>query len=408
MTSSLYIHIPFCKKKCDYCDFFSIGEKERKGKSNDLTDEYIESLLKEAEFYAKFYGITEWNTIYAGGGTPSLLSSSQILNLFNGLKKIAHIKPDTEITFEMNPDDVTEEFLSSCKKAGINRLSMGIQALDDKALKAVHRGSSVKTILNTLEILKNHWDKRLSVDFIAGLPNHTYKSFENQFEILKKYPGIDHISLYTLTIEENTPLAKRIDNGEINFSQEKADKMWIKGRNILEKLGFLQYEISNFSRKGFESRHNTTYWKQKNYIGIGSGATGTFYDFEKKQAERWTDTLSIPEYLKALKSIKTAETDLSEVLEKLPRKIEGLSEETLEFEFLMLGFRQLEGVSSSEYNKRFRKSLAERIGADTPEGLFSKWEKLHLASSTQTEGDTTYFLNRRGILLLNRFLEELI
>ena len=401
MIASLYVHIPFCKKKCDYCDFFSVGEANRRGKLNDLSDEYISAILKESEIYAKFYKISAWKTIYVGGGTPSLLNSKQIFDLISGIKKIAKTNDETEITFEMNPDDVTEDFLNSCEKSGINRLSMGIQALDDRALKAVNRGSTVEIILKALDNLKNHWKKRLSVDFIAGLPHQTYESFKNQFEILKKYPKIDHISLYTLTVEENTPLAKKIESGKIHFSGEKADKMWILGRNILEKLGFAQYEVSNFAKKGFESRHNQVYWKQENYVGVGAGASGTIYDFDKKAATRWTNTFSIPAYISALSGGLTEISDLK-------RKIEFLDEETLEFEFLMLGFRRLAGISASDYEKRFKKSLAERIGANLKTGIFSNWKKQRLANEKVLKNDRIYFLNKRGILLLNRFLEELL
>ena len=437
MKVSLYIHIPFCKKKCDYCDFFSIGEADRCGKANDLSDSYIDSLINEAKIYAGFYKITEWNTIYVGGGTPSQLSSAQIFHLISETKKIARTNGGTEITVEVNPEDVREDFLDSCERAGVNRLSMGIQALDDRALNAVSRGSSVEIILNALEILKKRWHGRLSVDFIAGLPNHTHRSFENQFEILQKYPNIDHVSLYTLTVEENTPLWKKIEDGKIRFSPEKADRMWLKGRNILERVGFFQYEVSNFCKKGFESRHNSVYWKQENYVGVGVGATGTLYDFEKKCASRWTNTLSIPAYSdgvkNAVQAMKNAEKKIFEEgargqgnsrkeneifrrnilaemrnLSSLRRNLEILDEKTLEFEFLMLGFRRLSGVSSADFEKRFGKSLSERIGADKNDGTFSRWKKMRLAREKKSRSDTIYSLNRRGILLLNRFLEELL
>jgi oxygen-independent coproporphyrinogen-3 oxidase len=404
MNSSLYVHIPFCKKKCDYCDFFSIGERDREGKANNLSDSYISSIIKESKLYADFYGIKKWRTVYVGGGTPSLLAPTQIFSLISGIKESVGIESDAEITVEMNPDDVTEEFLEACKKSGVNRLSMGIQALDDKALRAVNRGASVEIIEKALENLKNHWNGRLSVDFIAGLPCHTYKSFEYQFEILKKYPKIDHVSLYTLTIEENTPLCKKIEDGKIKFSYEKADRMWLKGRNILEKMGFFQYEVSNFARKGFEARHNSSYWKQENYVGAGAGASGTIYDFEKKSALRWTNTLSIPAYIRGVE-----DASASKNLSSLKRNIENLDEETLEFEFLMLGFRQLEGVSSADYEKRFQKSLSERIGAGQEYGVFYQWKKNRLAKEKKSPcGGKIYSLNRRGILLLNRFLEELL
>ena len=404
MKASLYIHIPFCKKKCDYCDFFSIGEADRLGKCNDLSDSYVASLVKEAGIYAKFYGISEWSTVYVGGGTPSLLSPTQISFLFTGLKKIAPFEENAEVTFEANPDDVCEKFLSACKSAGVNRLSMGIQALDDKALGGVNRGSSVKVITNALECLKKHWNGRLSVDFIAGLPFHTYASFKNQFEILKKYPKIDHVSLYTLMVEENTPLWKKIEDGKINHSYEKADKMWLMGRNILEKLGFEHYEVSSFARKGFESRHNQAYWTQKSYVGVGAGATGTIYDFENGKALRWTNTLSIPAYTQGIEKCLSENGNPS----FLKRNVENIEEETLEFEFLMLGFRRRKGVSSSDYEHRFKKSLEKRIGAESESGVFSTWKKNRLAKEKKSKEGKTYSLNRRGILLLNRFLEELL
>ncbi len=406
MNASLYIHIPFCKKKCDYCDFFSIGERERAGKINDLSDSYIDSLIKESEIYARHYEIKKWQTIYVGGGTPSLLSPSQIFTLISGVKTCAQVDAEAELTVEMNPDDVTEEFLLSCEKSGVNRLSMGIQALDDKALSSVGRLSESKTVFSALETLKKFWHGRLSVDFIAGLPCHTYKSFESQFEILKKYPNIDHVSLYTLTVEENTPLWKKIEKGDVKFSCEKADRMWIRGRNILEKLGFCHYEVSNFARKGFESRHNASYWKQKNYIGVGSGASGSVYDFPRKSAVRWTNTLSIPAYILGVgEEFSSQKKDFS----FLKRSVEVLDESTLEFEFLMLGFRQLEGVSSKDFETRFGKKLSERIGSEREDGVFFKWKKNRLAEErTGSFGEKIYSLNRRGILLLNPFLEELL
>ena len=393
MTASLYVHIPFCKKKCDYCDFFSIGERDRIGKSKDLSDSYIEALLKEALAYVRIYKITSWNSIYVGGGTPSLLSGEQILRLVSGLKNMVSGSSPSEITVEMNPDDVRSDFLASCKKAGVTRISMGIQALDDKALSSVHRGSSVKTIMDALFVLKKNWQGRLSVDFMAGLPSHTYKSFESQFEILDAFDNIDHVSLYTLTLEENTPLYRNIENGDVEFSYDKADKMWLKGRNLLEKRGFLQYEVSNFAKKGFESLHNQAYWLQRDYVGVGAGASGTIYDFDKKSALRWTNTKSIPAYISGVNS-------------GLPeRSIENLDGKTLEFEFLMLGFRMLSGVSESVYERRFGSSLAGRLGADSDSGIFFQWQKKGLALKSVRCGDVFYSLTRRGILLLNPFLE---
>lgn len=416
MTASLYIHIPFCKKKCDYCDFFSIGEEARRGTPDDLSDSYIDSLVEEARLYADFYKISEWRTVYVGGGTPSLLSGGQISHLISGIKKIARVGAETEITVEMNPDDVRADFLESCGKAGVNRISVGIQAIDDDALRAVNRGSSVKIILRALGTLRERWRGRLSVDFIAGLPNHTWRSFRNQFAVLENFTNIDHVSLYTLTVEEGTPLWSRIERGETAFSEEKADRMWLSGRNILEKMGFSQYEVSNFAREGFESLHNGAYWGQESYVGVGAGAVGTIYDFAEKSAVRWTNTLSVPDYIAGVRN-QRAECDSAVLcgrgaaagLPLLRREIETLDENTLEFEFLMLGFRKLAGVASEDFGLRFGKSLSERLGAERADGVFARWRKMRLAAAREScGGGTIYSLNRRGILLLNRFLEELM
>lgn len=413
MKSSIYIHIPFCRQKCDYCDFFSIEEKNRLGKKNDISDGYILALINEAKFYARLYDIKDWSSIYIGGGTPGILSEKQIYSLLSGVKNAVQNQTECEITVEVNPENVTEEKIEALKDSSANRISMGIQAFDDRALRAVNRKSDEKTILKALSILEKNWNGNLSVDFISGIPAQTYRSFENQFEILDEFKKINHISLYTLTIEENTPLSKKIQNGEIHFSYERADKMWLLGRNILEKKGFFQYEVSNFARPGFESIHNSSYWKQKNYIGVGSGAVGTAYDFSSQNALRWTNTLSIPKYVdfwrnfpEELKESVSVSLKTGFDLSLLPRKTENLDAKTLEFEFLMTGFRLLSGVSSKEYFSRFGKSLEKRIGAEN--GIFSEWKKKRLACVQINSDDKIYSLNKRGILLLNRFLEDLV
>lgn len=408
MNSSLYIHIPFCKKKCDYCDFYSIPESGRKidgvSKINDLTDFYIDALLNEIYFYSDFYKIDSWNTVYIGGGTPSLLSSSQLEKLFLGIKSKALFSKNAEITIEMNPDDVRADFIETCKNVGINRISLGIQALDNVALEKVNRGCSKETAIVALDFLEENWNGQISVDFIAGLPSQTYNSFKNQFDLIFNYKKITHISLYTLTVEDGTPLGKKIRDGKVNFSFEKADKMWIKGRNILEKNGFFHYEISNFAKSGFESKHNSTYWKLENYIGCGAGASGTWYgnDFCDENAIRWTNSLSIPAY--------TDFWNKKFDSEKLPRKIEKLDKKTLEFEYLMMGFRMRRGVSANEFFRRFNYSIFDFRNSDNRKfsEIFSEWKENRLANSKIIDNNEYFFLNRRGILLLNRFLENLL
>ena len=231
---SLYAHIPFCAQKCDYCDFFSVP------KSGGIQDLYVESLLREASFYADSFGVDSWKTLYIGGGTPSLLSPRQLSSIVCGLGAMRPFSRDAEITVEMNPESVRAELIDACASSGVNRISLGIQALDERALSRVHRLGSPRMALDALSLLEKTWRGRLSVDFIAGLPGQTRDSFKNQFGTVFSFKNIDHISLYTLTIEDGTPLGKKIARGETDFSFDRADSMWILGRNILEKNGFLQ------------------------------------------------------------------------------------------------------------------------------------------------------------------------
>lgn len=390
---SLYVHIPFCRQKCDYCDFFSVPSKD------GISDSYIDSLLREAEFYFNSFQIQTLKTIYVGGGTPSLLKPSQIEKFFSGIRNLVHISEDAEITVEMNPESVTEDFVSACEKSGVNRISLGIQALDEKALFSVHRICSPETALNCLSFLEKNWNHRLSVDFIAGLPKQTYKSFENQFETIFKFKKIDHISLYTLTIEEKTPLGKRFSDGKLNFSFDKADRMWIRGRNILEKNGFLQYEVSNFSRPGFESRHNSTYWKLESYIGIGAGASGSVYE----KNLRWNNLNGIKNYLDFWKN------PYAEKISSI-RETEIIDAEIQQFEYLMMGFRLLKGISEKDFYLRFGKNLFECKNSEDEEfsEIFERWKKLGFLKISGKSPERKLALNRRGILLLNRFLQEIM
>lgn len=411
MEYSLYVHIPFCSQKCDYCDFFSIPNS-KKNTSISLPKPdiaYVRSVLNEATFYIKNYSITGWNTIYIGGGTPSSLKSDLVYTLVSSLINFFPDKTPKEVTLEVNPEDVCGELLKRAEEAGVDRLSMGIQALDDKSLSLVNRKSDSKTALNALALLKETWSKKLSVDFIAGLPGQTYNSFKEQFDKIFEYP-VDHISLYTLTVEPKTPLYRKIKNGEIKWSAEKADKMWYLGRNILEKQGFFQYEVSNFSKPGYESLHNSVYWKLENYIGLGSGATGSVYS----EGLRWTNILDIKKYEDFWQSFNKdfiLTFDKKNLLElktkvKTVRNVEKLSKSDEIFEYLMMGFRMKRGLGSKMFLERFGENLEEKIGVK--DGVFFDWKKRGLASVIKTESDTFYALNKRGLMLLNLFLESIL
>ena len=396
MEISLYVHVPFCRQKCDYCDFFSIPSNRASCICPD--EEYVRSVLTEIRFYVKKYSVSRWKTVYIGGGTPSQLGAKLLFELVSGIKNAVSGKTADEFTVEMNPEDLTEDILDSAQNAGVDRISIGVQALDKKALDSINRHCSLKTAISALELLQKKWKKKLSVDFIAGLPGQTYSSFKKQFETVFNCKNIDHISLYSLTLEENTPLYKKIESGKIKWSQQKTDRMWILGRKILKENGFIQYEVSNFARTGAESRHNKVYWHLENYIGCGSGACGSVYG---DVSERWTNTCSIKNYENFWLNFNSE----SEIPESI-RQVEKIDLQTQEFEWLMMGFRLLEGVCSEEFKKRFGKSLEERIGVK--DGLFFEWSKKHLARSYKKDGKTFYALNERGLMLLNLFLESLL
>lgn len=396
MEISLYVHVPFCRQKCDYCDFFSIPSNRASCVCPD--EEYVRSVLNEIRFYVKKYSVSRWKTVYIGGGTPSQLGAKLLFELVSGIKSAVSDKTADEFTVEMNPEDLTEDILDSAQKAGVDRISTGIQALDQKALDSVNRHCPLQTAISSLELLQKKWRKKLSVDFIAGLPGQTYSSFKKQFETVFNFKNIDHISLYSLTLEENTPLYKKIESGKIKWSQQKTDRMWILGRKILKENGFIQYEVSNFARTGAESLHNKVYWHLENYIGCGSGACGSVYG---EVSERWTNTCSIKNYENFWLDFNPE----SEIPESI-RQVEKIDLQTQEFEWIMMGFRLLEGVCSEEFKKRFGKSLEERIGVK--DGLFFEWSKKHLARSYKKDGKTFYALNERGLMLLNLFLESLL
>lgn len=329
-------------------------------------------MLEELDLRINQFNIGSFSTVYIGGGSPSLLSLSQIKKIFRVIKPLT--STDAEITIEANPEHISKDFLDTIYECGVNRLSLGIQSLSDKALTFVSRRASKNTVLKALEIIKNHWinknNVRLSLDLISGLP---YCSDDDFIEGVKTVidSGADHISLYSLTVEEDTPLFKNLGN----YDDDKNTEQWLTGKTILESSGFIQYEVSNFCKENCQSRHNMTYWRKKDYIGIGSGATGTVSDF------RYTNG----------KLDSRQKYTFSE-------SVEHLDKETLEFEYIMMGLRTLQGINENDFYERFGKSLDERIG-----NVFSKWQKKGLA-----EKRTSWWtLGKDGIMFLNQFLLEI-
>lgn len=442
MMPSLYVHIPYCVSKCSYCDFFSVADG-----ISGIPDEYVTSLLKEKEFYLNRFNIGAWRGVYVGGGTPSLLSSRQIHLLMQGIfssslnnslrDSNSFFSQKPEVTFEANPADITKEFLCECGKAGVSRLSLGIQSFSEEALSFVSRRSNAKSIENALNLISQNWRGIFSADLIAGLPRETPASFaEGLCRLLELRP--QHISLYSLTIESGTRLGDAVLSNSLPYDYDAADEMWLQGRDILLQNGYEQYEVSNFCLPGYECRHNMTYWQQQDYIGIGAGAVGTVYDVEKICGLRFSNTTDRTAYCNFWNSHAApandsalADASASAAPLEIPaaiRQVERLDRATLQFEFFMMGLRALRGVC--------RETYIERFGADfSPQtlALFAEWQRrglanitahnekisplakdsshgeyrLSLAKKTTTSQKHYYSLTEKGILFLNEFLEKL-
>lgn len=376
---ALYIHIPFCVSKCTYCDFFSI-------KNNFIPDEYVNALKKELKYKISYYKIDKFYSVYFGGGTPSLLNKTQIEDLVKNI--LPYTNENTEINFECNCDDINEDFLFFLKTVGINRVSVGVQTFNKKSLTCIKRRASQEQTLKAVKILSNFYSKyhdefKISLDFISGLPFSTEKTIIEDLKIAveNKFP---HISLYALTLEEKTPLYKDIEEDKIFYDESLASEQWIMGRDFLLNNGYQEYEISNFAFSGYESLHNSFYWKEKDYLGIGSGAVETIFAPDGKSGIRKTNTMNIEKY------IETSPFNQAE--------IENLNFKTVYLEYLMTGFRTSKGVNSNDFYNRFGIKLEDVI-----KDKFKKYVNL---SKAKIENNNFYFLPD-GMLFLNQFLVDI-
>lgn len=371
----LYIHIPFCLSKCSYCDFYSMPCKE-------VPDFYIKRLIEEHD-YRRTQSSGYWSSVYIGGGTPSLLSEKAILSLFASINP--YCLPGAEITYECNPSDVNGTLISVLQHAGVNRISLGIQTFSDKKLQFCGRRSSALTNHNALNLIEKAGFLHFSADLIAGLPpaDEDIPQLINDIDQLISYK-VDHISLYSLSIEDGTPLYYQFQRDPSLINEEHADNLWIIGRDYLEKNGFRQYEVSNFSLNNGQSKHNTKYWNMEDYAGIGSGATGTY--FTGKTAVRYTNTLILEDYLH--KDFHIQED----------RQV--ITENEYINEFLMMGFRKIEGINPDEFCRRFKIPLKNRI-----DPAFSSWVE---RGKAVVRPNGNFALTSEGMLFLNSFLLQII
>jgi oxygen-independent coproporphyrinogen-3 oxidase len=353
--SGIYIHIPFCKSRCSYCDFATDVYRNQ-----ESVERYVNALCTEIANYQS--PITNYaDTIYFGGGTPSLLSSQQLEKIINAIYKNFAVLPKIEFTLEMNPATVTLEKLQDFKKLGVNRASFGVQTFDDRALKILARGHDANDARKTFELLRQSDFDNISFDLIAGLPNQTLQDWEDNLnKALDLHP--EHLSLYLLEIHESTPLAEQIRSKRQPVPDEDlaAEMYELMLERIAEK-GYQQYEISNFSKPGFESKHNNKYWLCEPVFAFGVSA----HSFDGKK--RWANKRDTNKYV--------------QMIENGESPIVYNEEIDLTSEFIFLNLRLTKGLSLAEYKKRFGIDLQSKFAGDLAsleEAQLIRFEDNHL------------------------------
>lgn len=331
----IYIHIPFCKQKCFYCDFVSYANQDK------YFQKYVQALNKEINNFIDKNEF-EVQTIYIGGGTPSLIDAKYIEEILHIFEKRNLLKEVKEVTIEVNPGTVTEEKLRNYKNSGVNRLSIGLQSTEDKILKQIGRIHCYDDFLNTYKMAREVGFKNINVDLMIGLPNQKIIDVKNSLEkIIKLEPEPpNHISVYSLIVEENTPIEKMLESGELELPDEELERnMYWYVKNFLELNGYKHYEISNFAKLGNESKHNLDCWNQKEYVGFGVAAHSYIDDV------RYGNIGNVEEYIK---NCENGEFGKNKVIDEVENDI--FSKEK---EFMLIGLRKIEGVLIQDFKNKF-------------------------------------------------------
>ena len=361
----IYIHIPFCVKKCDYCDFLSApADLETKEK-------YVEALINEIKLNKNKMSEYVVDTVFIGGGTPSLLEENQISKIMSVLRDNCNMSENPEITIECNPGTITESKLWEYKKSGINRISFGLQSANDEELKSIGRIHNYSGFLESYNLARKCGFDNINVDLMSALPGQTLKSYE---ETLNKVVRLEpeHISAYSLIVEENTLMYDRVKKAQIKGinilpDEESERKMYYLTNNILRSNGYRKYEISNYSKPGKECKHNIGYWQRKEYLGFGIGAASLYKE------NRYNNISDINKYIEVLtnnikeNSINNVENSSEvenqvNILNSIVKNLQQLTERDRMEEFMFLGLRMMEGVSMEKFERYFGKPYMEVYG----------------------------------------------
>ena len=372
----LYVHIPFCVKKCGYCDFLSwCGTSEEK-------ETYVQALLKEIESYREFARGYRVSTVFVGGGTPSVLEAGQMEGVLGNIQEVFELEKKPEITLEMNPGTVTEEKLQCYKENGVNRLSIGLQSVKNEKLEVLGRIHSYEEFLESYELARKAGFTNISVDLISSIPGQKLEEWKEELAALSALSP-EHISVYQLIIEAETPFyEKYAEHEELLPDEEESREIYLWTGSFLKEQGYEQYEISNYAKPGKESRHNLKYWERGDYLGLGLGAASMVRNI------RMSNTKDMKTYLERCGQPKTMRED-----------VQFLEEARQMEEFMFLGLRKTRGVSRKEFRRIFGQEM------------YMVYEKaLHkcLENGMLKEHKDRVYLSEEGVLLSNAVLSEFL
>nr|WP_300095808.1 radical SAM family heme chaperone HemW [Sedimentibacter sp.] len=334
----LYIHVPFCKKKCNYCDFYSVKWDD------DWENKYSEAVLDEIKDYKEMLeNKYKVDTIYFGGGTPTIINPANLKRILDIIRTLTDVDENAEISMEANPNTLTDENLRQYKEIGINRLSIGIQSLNDEILQKIGRVHNSKEALDAINRARKHGFENVNADVMFNIPEQTTLDIEDTLSKIIE-SGVTHISFYSLKLEKGTPMYSMEQKNLINMPDEDEERnMYYKGRFVMEKNNLFQYEISNFAVKGFECRHNLKYWNQEEYIGIGPSAHSFM------NSTRYSNPSDLKKYCKSAE-----ENNFNRIIQ------EEMNDEELMFEYIMLRLRLTEGLDTVEFKNKFNVDFFEK------------------------------------------------
>ena len=372
----LYIHIPFCVKKCEYCDFLSWNAEEEE------RQQYVAALLSEIESYREFAKGYRVSTIFIGGGTPSVLLPKQMEDILQKIYEIFELERRAEITIEVNPGTVDEEKLQCYKENGVNRLSMGLQSVKDEKLRLLGRIHTYQEFVESYELARKAGFDNISIDLISSVPGQTLQEWKEELETAAAQ-NPEHISVYQLIIEEGTPFyEKYAEHPELLPDEETSREIYLWTGKFLKEAGYEQYEISNYAKPGKESRHNLKYWERGDYLGLGLGAASMVRNI------RMSNTKDMRTYLERCDKPKTMREDV-QFLEE-PRQME---------EFMFLGLRKTRGVSKKEFKRIFGREM---------DMVYEKALHKCLENGMLLAHKDRIFLSEEGTLLSNMVLSEFL